>query len=86
MDDWRLIGNFEHIIGHKFKKVKFKSNNKNDHEHCVFCWTKITDIDIYEPHLIEGYVTISKKTNQENWVCEKCYLDFKNKFDFKDED
>lgn len=61
MEDWRLIGNFGHIIGHNFRKTKFKSNGKNDHEHCVFCWTKITDIEIEEPHLVEGYVTISKK-------------------------
>lgn len=76
MDDWRLIGNFEHIIGHKFKKVKFKSNNKNDHEHCVFCWTKITDIDIDEPHLIEGYVTISKKNQSRELGLRKMLFRF----------
>ena len=43
---------------------------------------KITDIDTDEPHLLEGYVTKSKNSNQMKWVCEKCYLDFKDKFGF----
>lgn len=32
-----------------------------------------------------GYVTKSKLSNQRTWVCEKCYLDFKEEFDFIDE-
>ena len=40
MEDWRLIGNFGHIIGHNFRKTKFKSNDINDHEHCFFVGLK----------------------------------------------
>ena len=86
MEDWRLVGNFKDITGNKFKKIKFKSTEKNDHEHCEFCGIKITDIDIDETHLIEGYVTKSKNSNQMKWVCEKYYLDFKDKFDFTDQE
>ena len=37
MEDWRLVGNFKDITDNKFKKTKFKSTEKNDHEHCEFC-------------------------------------------------
>jgi len=85
MNDWRLIGNFKDITGNGFKKIKFQSTVSNDHEHCEFCGVKITDIDIVEEHLSEGYVTQSKNSSQKKWVCEKCYLDFKEKFGFIDE-
>ena len=84
MNDRRLIGNFKDITANRLKKIKFISTKNNDHEHCEFCGMKITDIDIEEPHLLEGYVTKSKNSSQMKWVCEKCYLDFKDKFGFID--
>lgn len=43
MNDWRLIGNFKDITGCKFKKKKFVSTPKNDHEHCEFCGVKLIE-------------------------------------------
>lgn len=43
------------------------------HEHCFFCFEKfMTDMDV------ECYCT----TDFEHWICEECFNDFKNKFDF----
>lgn len=84
MSDWRLIGNFKDITGNKFKKTIFQSSVNNDHEHCEFCGVKITDMDIEEEHLLVGYVTQSKNSSQKKWVCEKCFNDFKEKFQFSE--
>ena len=86
MNDWRLVGNFKDIEGGRFKKRKFESTFQNDHEHCEFCGIKITDLDIEEEHLVEGYVTFANKSNQMKWVCKKCYKDFEKKFEFVEED
>ena len=76
-EDWRLSqGDFDNIKNHVFKKQYFKSNKNNDHDHCNFCWTKITDLEIDEEHDTFGYVTLNAH-GQEEWVCEKCFNDFK---------
>ena len=79
MDDWRLNGNFDDIKHQHFTKKYFKSTEKNDHEHCCFCWIKITDQSLLEECVSFGYVTRTKY-GQENWICEKCFNDFKEKF------
>ena len=81
IDDWRLNGNFDDLIGKTFEKKYFHSGKNNDHEHCCFCWIKITDLDIKEEHVSYGYMT-KTKYSQENWICEKCFNDFKHKFNF----
>ena len=82
-EDWRLSqGYFEYIKNHVFKKQYFKSNKNNDHDHCNFCWKKITDLEIDEEHGTFGYVTLNAH-GQEEWVCEKCFNDFKARFNFK---
>ena len=85
-EDWRLSqGNFDFIKNHVFKNQYFKSNKYNDHDHCNFCWKKITDLEIDEEHDAFGYVTLNAH-GQEEWVCEKCFNDFKERFNFKVED
>ena len=78
-DDWRLN---DYLIGCCFEKKEFHSSKKNDHEHCEFCGLKITDVDIKEEHILCGYVTVLKQSNQEHWICPRCFSDFKNKFKF----
>lgn len=67
------------------KKKKFKSSlpcpleegvdprKFNDHEHCAFCWTTISE---YSGDLHEGYCTLDEYT----WICPECYEDFKEDF------
>ena len=81
-EDWRLDPYDGFLDGETFCFKKFISTATNDHEHCYFCWQKITDLEI-EDSDSEGYCTISLKTGQENWVCKNCFNEFKNRFNFK---
>ncbi|MDE7379853.1 MAG: hypothetical protein K2N14_02260 [Clostridia bacterium] len=81
-NDWRLDGYNGYLNCAIFKLEKFKSTATNDHEHCVFCWQKITDLDIADCDR-EGYCTTDIETEQTNWVCKQCYNDFKEQFNFK---
>lgn len=83
-NDWRLIGYNGNLNGQTFKYALFKSTKSNDHEHCIFCSIKITDLDIIsEETYKDGYFSSNIKTNQINWVCKDCFNEFKSKFDFK---
>ena len=80
--DWRLDPNDDFLKGETFCFKTFKSSAMSDHEHCYFCWQKITDLPI-ENSDREGYCTISSETGQKIWVCKNCFDDFKKRFDFK---
>ena len=75
MEDWRLLGNFKDITGNKFKKTKFKSTEKNDHEHCEFCWEKA---------LTDKACTFYCTEDMSYWICEDCFRDFQNKFNWQE--
>lgn len=47
-----------------------------DHEHCAFCWDKFSE---NSEDLNKGYCTLDKKY----WICEDCFNDFKEMFNFK---
>lgn len=81
-NDWRLDMYDGYLDGATFTLKKFVSANGNDHEHCVFCWKKITDLSI-EDCETEGYCTMYEKTGQTQWICKDCFDDFKKKFNFK---
>lgn len=74
--DWRLSGQEEYLSGAQFKVSRFVSTEKSDHEHCSFCWDKFSD---NENSLHTGYCT----TDGLYWVCEQCFMDFKEQFNFK---
>lgn len=82
MQDWRIDNYDGNLNGETFKLEKFKSDQTNDHAHCVFCWQKITDLEIDDCDK-EGYCTFSSETGQKIWVCKNCFNDFKTRFDFK---
>lgn len=75
-NDWRLDMYDGYLDGATFTLKKFVSANGNDHEHCVFCWKKITDLSI-EDSETEGYCTMYEKTGQTQWICKDCFDDFK---------
>ncbi|MBP5592884.1 MAG: hypothetical protein J6X75_01735 [Clostridia bacterium] len=84
MSDWRLEGNFENLKNQHFEWKTFVSTKTNDHEHCCFCWIKITDLMMLNEACVRsGYVTTTK-CGQENWICERCFNDFKNTFNFNE--
>ncbi len=80
--DWRVETYNGYLNGQTFTLQKFVSTPTNDHEHCVFCWQKITDLKIDDCDT-EGYCTFYSKTGQTNWICKNCFNDFKERFNFK---
>ena len=80
--DWRLDPYGGFLDGKTFCLKNFISSEINDHEHCYFCWQKITDLPIEDSNH-EGYSTIDSKTGQEIWVCQDCFNDFEKQFNFK---
>ena len=81
-NDWRLDGYDGYLNEATFALEKFLTVDNNDHEHCVFCWQKITDLNI-EGSDKEGYCTKCEETGQTQWVCKDCFNEFKNLFNFK---
>lgn len=79
--DWRLLNIKTDLQGQEFCYTKFKSNGRNDHEHCILCWQTISD-DVNSGDN-EGYYFFNKKTNQTNWICKTCFEEFKNRFDWQ---
>lgn len=80
-EDWRLYGkedSVERLLqGQTFVYRKFKTQGRNDHEHCFFCMDKIAEEG--RGDYTHGYAREDLKW----WVCEVCFADFKDRFDFK---
>ena len=79
MDDWRedLLYTMNDTYGCCFKKIVINSSEKNDHEHCSICLTKISNGSKLTHK--EGYYC--KETG--DWLCSVCMSDFKNRFGCK---
>lgn len=78
IDDWRLLKGQENylygvqLIYHAY----IPANPHNDHDHCEFCMEKFGN----SPKCLHvGYSTI----DNEIWICEQCYYDFKKQFEWK---
>ncbi len=82
-DDWRLgMGTEERLQGETFYRIPFvKLRPEWDHEHCEFCWAKISE---YEGDLHEAYCTQRENGRGARWVCPECYRDFKDMFSFRE--
>ena len=77
-DEWRLNNQIKYLYKKEVKKVYFRKKGMNDHEHCEFCWDKFSE---RPGDLHEGYMTMYR--GQERWICETCYQDFKEMFEWK---
>jgi len=75
MDDWRLRGQDTYLKHIKLLKLNYsKRKTKTDHDHCEFCWKKFTD-----ENDLHGYTT----EDHYRWICEECYNDFKELFQWQ---
>lgn len=72
MDDWRLNGQKAYL----FRAILFKTPSYELHTHCDFCWAKFSTAP---EDLQWGYAT----ADLVHWVCEDCYNDFKDEFEWK---
>ena len=76
-NDWRLWDDSDCFRNEKFYFRKYKKSSERwDHEHCNFCWARISE---YDDELNEGYCTVK----DELWVCPQCFNDFKEKFNLE---
>ena len=71
--DWRLNGQEKYLFGKRLVKVRFLKFVEIDHAHCSFCWAKFGE---NEEDLHVGYITVDR----EDVICEECYNDFKERF------
>lgn len=79
--DWRLTNQENYLKGVSLVHRKYRQypeNPKWDHDHCAFCWAEFSLREAPEA-LKEGYTT----ENEYHWVCEKCFADFKDSFQWQ---
>ena len=78
-DDWRLTNQEEYLKGVTLQwKTYSKYRPGWEHDHCEFCFAKFMEPG-EEDTLHEGYAT----EDNDHWVCEKCFEDFKDMFKWK---
>ena len=76
-NDSRLLPSHECLQGLTLVHQLWKpANPKNDHDHCEFCWNKFS---YYADCLHTGYST----EDRESWICEVCFEDFKERFQWR---
>jgi hypothetical protein len=74
-NDWRLQGQEKYLFAKTLVFKNYADRETNiDHDHCEFCSNKFSET--ISDCLVSGYTT----TDDYHWICEKCYLDFKEKF------
>ena len=73
-NDWRLTNQEKYLSNIKLKYSTYGADN--EHEHCEFCMDKFS---MNSEDLQKGYCT----TDGYRWICEKCFEDFKDSFDWK---
>jgi hypothetical protein len=77
MDDWRLQGQERFLKGAcLIRKQYVKYRPGWDHDHCEFCWRKLSE---NPEDLNSGYAT----PDDYHWICEDCFRDFREKFEWK---
>ena len=74
--DWRFTNQMKFLFRAKLKKARFHATDRNDHEHCEFCWDEFSELD---GRLHEGYCTL----DGYRWICGACYEDFKEQFEWQ---
>lgn len=76
-DDWRRQGQEKFMKAQTLRWQQYIAYRPSwDHDHCEFCGTKLSN---GEGDLHEGYVT----QDRYHWVCEKCFKDFREEFDWR---
>jgi len=74
ISDWRLQGQEEYLAGAVLTKKAYQAPRPDwDHDHCSFCWTKFSEMP---DDLRIGYAT----QDDYYWVCERCFIDFRERF------
>ena len=74
MTDWRLQGQERFLKGVSLARQTYRKHREGwDHDHCEFCAAKFSES---RNDLNVGYAT----TDCYHWICDNCYEDFKEIF------
>lgn len=77
MTDWRLQGQETYLKGVALVRRSYTQYREGwDHDHCEFCWATFSE---KKEDLNVGYAT----TDRYRWICENCYEDFKDLFQWR---
>ena len=78
--DWRLEGQelalSTALRGAQLALMIWVAHDGRDHDHCEFCWARISDRPRAHTEYDRGYVT----TDKLRWICEPCFADFRDRF------
>jgi hypothetical protein len=78
--DWRLEGQEPALRatlhGAQLCLLIWSAHDARDHDHCEFCWARISDHPRGDYEYDRGYVTVDK----QRWICEPCFADFRDRF------
>lgn len=76
MDDWRLTGQETYLTGAVLCWRSYPETS--DHDHCEFCGAKFAPAVSIPDALHAGYAT----EDAYRWVCEPCFVDFRERFEW----
>lgn len=84
--DWRLARYLGELNNLHFRHMRFSEflvaqNSRSSHEHCWLCWQRIGAHAIHGEVEEDGYVTT--ELSGTAWLCNGCFRDFRNDFNFQ---
>lgn len=66
----------EKLFGAELILHSWHRTDKNDHDHCAFCWDKFAEYD--------GCLQVGHSTRDGfYWICSACFQEFKERFRWK---
>lgn len=72
-DDWRWTNQMNYLFQAKLRHKSYTQRNDNwDHDHCSFCF------DEFNSPQQTGYCTL----DEYHWICETCFSDFHEIFEW----
>lgn len=78
-DDWRLSAQHDYLKQAVLvRKNWVQTQDHWDHDHCSFCWQKISENARHADSISDGYTT----ADDYHWICPTCFEDFKELFGF----
>ena len=72
-NDWRLTNQMNYLYKKKLIKGRYVPYREDwNHDHCAFCSERID----------EDTMVVYSTEDRYHWICQECYKDFKDMFDW----
>jgi hypothetical protein len=85
-DDWRLMGQERYLQGARLVHRTYEPYSESwEHDHCAFCQRKLAAADAGIPSTLAGGYTTTAEHEQGagyHWVCDECFADFAERFEW----